>query len=71
MRALWRGGDMKLTHTPSDAGNKGAIKKRLPTPPANGHQILSEFNAGGKFTTTVPLPDMVAILVEVWENEEL
>lgn len=66
---------MSFTHSSTEAessSGKSAIKKkRLPTPPANGHQILSEFQAGGKFTTTVPLPDLVTILVEVWENEDL
>jgi hypothetical protein len=51
--------------------NPPVTKKRLPLPPVNGPQILNEFNLGGKFSNPVPLPDLVSILVEIWENEEL
>lgn len=87
MRNLWRLGGLTAIENASSSSSSSSstsktttstnddkpplTKKRLPTPPVNGQQVLNEFNAGGKFTTRVPLPDLVAILVEIWENEEL
>jgi len=56
--------------TTNDDVTHPITKKKLPTPPVNGQQVLNEFVAGGKFTNRVPLPDLVAILVEIWENED-
>jgi len=62
-RDAWRNSS-GVPHTPT--------KKKLPSPPVNGVQVVDEFvNQGGRFSTRVPLPDMVSILVELWEMEEL
>eukprot|EP01111_Echinosteliopsis_oligospora_P008979 TRINITY_DN2543_c0_g1_i1.p1 TRINITY_DN2543_c0_g1~~TRINITY_DN2543_c0_g1_i1.p1 ORF type:complete len:192 (+),score=62.36 TRINITY_DN2543_c0_g1_i1:109-684(+) len=52
--------------------SKEAKPKRLPPTPVNGPVVLDEFhNRNGQFSSRVPLPDLVSILVDVWEMEEL
>lgn len=72
VRSNWRSPSKNNDEGSSSIQSPLASKKKLPTPPVNGVQVVDEFvNCGGRFTTRVPLPDMVSILVELWEMEEL